>query len=110
MSCFLLALLYGIQYPHDDGSCPTTSDTSSCLSRTSTLDPSQTYCEWIPFVNQTAGILKEMKNEIVLQSIPLSNAEAIKQEKGSQCMYQEVNASTTAGIVAETQIIVWQKA
>ena len=43
---FLLALLYGLQSPADDNSCEKLTTKSSCLSRKSPIDPSQTYCSW----------------------------------------------------------------
>eukprot|EP00981_Chlorochromonas_danica_P009253 scaffold2582_cov162-Ochromonas_danica.AAC.22 len=43
---FLLAVLYDLNYPDDDGSCEFHMTSSDCLSRKSVLDPSQTYCQW----------------------------------------------------------------
>jgi hypothetical protein len=46
LSLLLLALLYDLQYPVDDGTCAQYVTQQSCLDRTSILDPSQSYCEW----------------------------------------------------------------
>lgn len=43
---FLLALMYDLQYPSDDGSCPQYANESDCLKRKSLLDYSQTFCVW----------------------------------------------------------------
>ena len=43
---FLVALLYDIQSPSDDGSCTSLVTKNKCLERTSPLDSSQSYCSW----------------------------------------------------------------
>jgi hypothetical protein len=44
---FLLALLYDLQKPSDDGSCMQFISQGDCLGRKSLLDGDQTYCQWI---------------------------------------------------------------
>ena len=44
---FLLAWLYEIQSPTDDGSCEEHSTKIDCLARKTVLDSKQTYCEWV---------------------------------------------------------------
>jgi hypothetical protein len=46
MLLFLLALLYDVQAPTDDGSCPKHFMEGACLTRKSPFDNSQSYCEW----------------------------------------------------------------
>jgi hypothetical protein len=46
MLLFLLALLYDVQAPTDDGSCPKHFTEGTCLTRKSPFDNSQSYCEW----------------------------------------------------------------
>jgi hypothetical protein len=46
MLMFLLALLYDVQGPADDGSCGPKLTEESCLHRRSPMDSSQTYCQW----------------------------------------------------------------
>ena len=46
MQMFLLAVLYDIQGPDDDGTCPTYTNETDCLERKSLLDDAQTYCQW----------------------------------------------------------------
>ena len=46
MLMFLLALLYDLQCPSDDGSCEKFHSRATCLARTSPLDSSQSYCSW----------------------------------------------------------------
>ena len=43
---FLLALLYDLQSPADDGSCAAWINKEACLSRRSPLDSTQSYCSW----------------------------------------------------------------
>jgi hypothetical protein len=43
---FLLALLYDLQGPDDDGSCQGHVSEVSCLQRKSLFDSTQTYCKW----------------------------------------------------------------
>ena len=47
MLMFLLAWLYDIQSPADDGSCENHDSESSCLARKTVLDTNQSYCQWI---------------------------------------------------------------
>jgi hypothetical protein len=44
---FLLALLYDLQKPVDDGSCKQFNVKDECLKRKSLLDYDQTYCQWM---------------------------------------------------------------
>jgi hypothetical protein len=46
MQMFLLALLYDLESPDDDGSCEDKMTQQSCLSRSAVTDAKQTYCEW----------------------------------------------------------------
>lgn len=52
---FLLALLYDLNYPDDDGSCEDITNQSSCLERKSLLDSSQTYCQWTYYGGSSVG-------------------------------------------------------
>ena len=75
MACFLLAMLYDLQYPNNDGSCGLFKDETSCLTRKSVLDPTQSFCMWIPFVNKTAGVFFDIKHWIMLQQLPFNTVE-----------------------------------
>ena len=46
MLMFLLALLYDLEEPGDDGSCESFDSEAACLKRTAIMDNSQPYCEW----------------------------------------------------------------
>ncbi|RYG69249.1 hypothetical protein EON64_03180, partial [archaeon] len=45
---FLLALLYDLNYPSDDGSCIAYATQEECLARKYAFDPSKSYCAWEP--------------------------------------------------------------
>jgi sterol desaturase/sphingolipid hydroxylase (fatty acid hydroxylase superfamily) len=45
---FLLALLYDLQGPSDDGSCPYNVTEGSCIMKKSVLDDTQAFCKWQP--------------------------------------------------------------
>lgn len=46
---FLLALLYDLNFPSDDGSCSLYTSKSACLQRKLLFDASQSYCRWAAF-------------------------------------------------------------
>jgi hypothetical protein len=46
MQMFLLAVLYDLQGPDDDHSCPLHTDQADCLNRKSIFDDQQSYCQW----------------------------------------------------------------
>eukprot|EP01032_Pedospumella_encystans_P023687 gene23687-26804_t len=46
MLMFLLAMLYDVESPSDDGSCLTYIDTATCLNRKSVFDTTVSYCDW----------------------------------------------------------------
>jgi hypothetical protein len=46
MQMFLLAVLYDLQGPDDDGTCPQFTTEGACLQRRSIFDSSQSYCQW----------------------------------------------------------------
>ena len=46
MLMFLLAWLYDIQSPADDGSCEQHDSESSCLARKTVMDATEPYCQW----------------------------------------------------------------
>ncbi|RYG62800.1 hypothetical protein EON64_17185, partial [archaeon] len=46
---FLLALLYDLNVPSDDGSCVLLTSEAACLQRRLLFDASQTYCQWTAF-------------------------------------------------------------
>ena len=47
MLMFLLAWLYDIQSPDDDGSCDNHETKVKCLTRKTVLDSSTPYCQWV---------------------------------------------------------------
>ena len=46
MQMFLLAVMYDLQGPENDGSCVSHISEGDCLERTSIFDSSQSYCKW----------------------------------------------------------------
>jgi hypothetical protein len=57
LSCFVLAVLYDLQYPVDDGFCELQRDEASCLGRKTILDPFQSECRWRPPEDYSADIV-----------------------------------------------------
>ncbi len=49
---FLLAVLYDLQGPDDDGSCDHIQTKAKCLQRRSIFDRDIPYCEWVPSSNE----------------------------------------------------------
>eukprot|EP01031_Cornospumella_fuschlensis_P022535 gene22535-27504_t len=47
---FMLALLYDINYPTDDGSCALNMNEKDCLRRKYEFEPTVSYCRWQPLV------------------------------------------------------------
>lgn len=46
MLMFMLAVVYDVQFPEDDGTCAGYTTQKSCLMKKSLFDPSSTLCEW----------------------------------------------------------------
>lgn len=56
ISCFVLAVLYDLQYPTDDGYCESQDvDRSTCEYRKTLLDPWSSRCHWVPPVDDSAS-------------------------------------------------------
>ena len=55
MMMFMLALLYDLQGPDDDGSCVYKLSESTCVARKSILDSQQSYCSWEVDTSSTGG-------------------------------------------------------
>eukprot|EP01032_Pedospumella_encystans_P010499 gene10499-12265_t len=62
MLMFLLALLYDVQAPTNDGKCVTYLDKGNCLQRRSPFDDDQTYCIWQTPGNDPANHFCEYQN------------------------------------------------
>eukprot|EP00981_Chlorochromonas_danica_P009421 scaffold2666_cov195-Ochromonas_danica.AAC.1 len=103
ISCFLLAWLYDLQYPDDDGSCSQHLTSESCLSRKSPLDSGQSYCKWQTARAVTAAVLVESKQRSVLSStvmaVTLTDAEL-----HSQCQYADSQASLLATMLVAVAV------
>lgn len=56
---FLLALLYDLNYPDDDGTCPLKTDMQSCLARKYMMDTTRTYCSWVELGDESNCIYAE---------------------------------------------------
>lgn len=64
---FLLALLYDLNVPSDDGSCKDFTLRRACLQRRLFFDPSQTYCQWTAF--QYADLLNTDDDAVYFECI-----------------------------------------
>lgn len=102
MSCFLLAMLYDLQYPNNDGSCSKHVTESTCLQRKSLLDPSQSYCKWVPIVIEPAGVIYESRDGVTLQRIPLVPVLTTEEltTTDTECQYLQSEATPLAGVIA----------
>ena len=95
LSSFFIALFYDVQNPSDDGSCSLFMDESSCLHRKTLLDPWQTYCTWEEKPSISAGMLLEMKGNVILKFIKLVQGQNSKE---MDCIYNENSSSMVAAI------------
>lgn len=102
-SCWLLAVVFDLQYPSDDGSCGHHTTLAACLLRKSLLDPTESYCQWHPRAAPIAGILTEVlgsSGQVVhrteLESSVLSQAAGMEH----QCQYNAAPRSVTATVIA----------
>eukprot|EP00981_Chlorochromonas_danica_P004099 scaffold801_cov178-Ochromonas_danica.AAC.4 len=103
ISCFLLAWLYDLQYPDDDGSCGQHLTSESCLSRKSPLDSGQSYCKWQTARAVTAAVLVESKQRSVLSSTVIA-ATLTDAELHSQCQYADSQASLLATMLVAVAV------
>ena len=62
---YLLAVLYDLQSPSDDGSCPRWQTEAQCLSERSPLDSSQSYCQWNSFLSDDEGPSRAVRYDCV---------------------------------------------
>eukprot|EP00981_Chlorochromonas_danica_P010313 scaffold3118_cov99-Ochromonas_danica.AAC.1 len=99
LSCFLLAWLYDLQYPDDDGSCEQHTSLTSCLEKRSMLDSSQSYCVWRAAKVIEAGRLLETKGSQILSSQSVQSS-LTDEELRRQCQFSEQDASLQAFLVA----------
>eukprot|EP00981_Chlorochromonas_danica_P015507 scaffold12727_cov297-Ochromonas_danica.AAC.1 len=98
LSCFLLAWLYDLQYPDDDGSCEQHTSLTSCLEKRSMLDSSQSYCVWRTAKVIEAGRLLETKGSQILSSQSVQSS-LTDEELRRQCQFSEQDASLQAILV-----------
>lgn len=97
LSCFLLAMLYDLQYPNDDGSCALHRSESLCLNRRSPLDPSQRYCEWVPAPEaQSAGVIYDIQAGVIIQTVLLQSELVVDDDPIESCRYASTKASSLA--------------
>eukprot|EP01033_Poteriospumella_lacustris_P014242 gene14242-biopygen6464 len=105
-ACLVLALVFDLQYPSDDGSCAAQATVAACLARKSPLDPTESYCVWRAYVAPSAGQLSELRpdgrggwavlQEVTLEAALLPTAAADWQA----CGYNETPRSVSAALLA----------
>ncbi|RYG68343.1 hypothetical protein EON64_05390, partial [archaeon] len=66
---FMLALLYDLNYPSDDGSCVLHTTRQVCLERKYDLDPSKSYCQWQPLVYDISDGVQESDGVYVMDDM-----------------------------------------
>lgn len=114
ISCFVIAVLYDLQYPNNDGSCEFHKKEAECLQRRSPLDSSQRYCEWFPAPEAiSAGSIVDIRSGVILQTVPLETEVSDDIINEAQCRYHVSVASpiATAEVAVLTSliaIVVWR--
>lgn len=98
MSCFVLAVLYDLQYPSDDGTCKLYMTQDTCLSRKTLLDSQMTLCIWKNFHSTSAGTITESHNNQLLDSMSLE--QALDENFKSQCHFNTDNTSFLASVLS----------
>ena len=63
---FLQALLFDLQNPEDDGTCPSHKDEATCLQRKTILDQTQSYCSWDGSTNECSYLTPEFSQSAVI--------------------------------------------
>lgn len=79
-SFFLLAILYDLQFPSDDGSCEVHGTETEYLQRRSMLDPRLSYFQWVSLPSQpSAGVLVEIhrRSGIIVQTYDIAEIENV---------------------------------
>lgn len=112
VSFFVLAVLYDLQYPSDDGSCAQPAnnvDESSCLQRRSLLDPSLSYCMWHAVQVVSAGELAENRNNKLYQRLSIEElSEELSGEDSPEtalrCRFNPSSGSSILSIVVSLVI------
>jgi hypothetical protein len=74
----------------------------SCLARTTILDPTRSYCKWLPGEHESAGFLSESRFGSLIQSVPLESI--IVERDGINCGYDDSDASGT--VILLTLVII----
>lgn len=96
--CFVLAVLYDLQYPPNDGSCEQFHNQASCLNRRSLLDPALSFCRWDPPpAEDSAGELVESRNNRILQRLSLDESE---DDTITSCFFNGSETSVLATVVS----------
>lgn len=105
MSCFVLAWLYDLQYPADDGSCAShNGDMVSCLTRRSLLDNSRSYCKWVSDTGAgllSPGSIEESRGGLWMKTISLDTLyDGSSMEVADTCVYDDSDASRFVMLMA----------
>jgi hypothetical protein len=102
MSCFVLAVLYDLQYPVDDGYCASQStDQATCEYRKTMLDPWQSRCTWSPppQVPAAATISESLYGKVV-RSIDVGEPSGDDGVDDPSCVWNSSNNSTVAFVIS----------
>eukprot|EP01033_Poteriospumella_lacustris_P023318 gene23318-biopygen7363 len=98
-SCLLLALLFDLQYPSDDGSCAAHKAEEACLLRRTPLESSQSYCTWNAATPPSAGFVSEYRGGKALRTVSLE-ATVFGTDAVSYCTYNDSPRSINVTILA----------
>jgi hypothetical protein len=108
-AAFVLALMFDLQYPSDDGTCVLYSDATSCTARSSVLDASRSYCLWAMqprrtfslsvglFLQQSISVLPSGQRELSVRDMEplILPPESVRYA----CVYNAASPSFTASLM-----------
>ena len=101
LSCFVLMILYDLQYPSNDEHCHLQTSESTCLYRKSLLDPTQDRCVWKSVDSQSHTEVAATIVETLLGSVVSSESVTVPPQISSivPCQLNQTS-STIAFVVA----------